>query len=289
MADKIDPPIKPPRNEHELELRLVRMLGNDNRRMLVMRTMMANAIAGQFLPKGAILKGGGSLRFRFGSSFTRNTIDFDTTRRDDLDAFLTEFKKSLEAGWNGFSGQLIILPQASPKGVPFDYVMQPIDLKLQYKGQAWCTINLAISHDEANATDECDMIPAPQDVLDAFRSLGFPSPKPIALITLEHQIAQKLHGASGLSEHNQRAHDLIDLQVIIQNEDIDLKKVRSICRHLFAQRKMQPWPTLITVKDRWAEIYNAQKLDLKVLEKVEDAVIWANELIEKIDSAKYMD
>ena len=285
MADKIDPPIKPPRNEHELELRLVRMLGNDNRRMLVMRTMMANAIAGQFLPKGAILKGGGSLRFRFGSSFTRNTIDFDTTRRGDLDAFLTEFKKSLEAGWNGFSGQLIILPQASPKGVPFDYVMQPIDLKLLYKGQAWCTVNLEISHDEANATDEYDMIPAPKDVLDAFRSLGFPSPKPIALITLEHQIAQKLHGASGLSEHNQRAHDLIDLQVIIQNEDIDLKKVRSICRHLFAQRKMQPWPTLITVKDRWAEIYNAQKLDLKVLEKVEDAVIWANVLIAKIDAA----
>ena len=48
---------------------------------------------------------------------------------------------------------------------------------------------------------------------------------------------------------------------------------------------MQPWPTLITVKDRWAEIYNAQKLDLKVLEKVEDAVIWANELIAKIDAA----
>ena len=68
--------------------------------------------------------------------------------------------------------------------------------------------------------------------------------------------------------------------------DIDLKKVHSICLHLFAQRKMQPWPTLITVKDRWSEIYNAQKLDLKVLEKVEDAVDWANELIMKIEAAK---
>ena len=48
---------KPPRNEHELELRLVRLLGNDNSRMLAMRTMMSNAIAGQFLPKGAVLKG----------------------------------------------------------------------------------------------------------------------------------------------------------------------------------------------------------------------------------------
>lgn len=35
---------RPPRNEHELELRLVRLMGNDNRRMLVMRNMMASAI-----------------------------------------------------------------------------------------------------------------------------------------------------------------------------------------------------------------------------------------------------
>ena len=55
---------KPPRNEHELELALVRLMGGDNGKMLSMRSMMANAIVGQFLPDGAILKGGGSLRFR---------------------------------------------------------------------------------------------------------------------------------------------------------------------------------------------------------------------------------
>lgn len=286
MPEKIATPIRPPRNEHELELRLVRMLGNDNSRMLVMRTMMANAIAGQFLPKGAILKGGGSLRYRFGSSFTRNTIDFDTTRPGDLDAFLTDFKKSLEAGWNGFSGQLIILPQASPKGVPFDYVMQPVDLKLQYKGQAWCTVNLEISHDEANATSECDMTLPPLDVLNVFHDLGLPAPKPIALITLEHQISQKLHGASGTSEFNQRAHDLIDLQVMMQSESIDLKKVQTICRQLFAQRKMQPWPTLIKARANWSQIYDAQKKDLKVLDSVDEAIAWANELLAKIDAAE---
>lgn len=285
MSEIIKVPVKPPRNEHELELRLVRMLGNDNSRMLVMRTMMANAIAGQFLPNGAILKGGGSLRYRFGCLFTRNTIDFDTTRRGDLDAFLTEFKRSLEAGWNGFSGQLVILPQASPSGVPFDYVMQPVDLKLQYKGQAWCTVNLEISHDEANATDECDMALPPADVLDMFHDLGLPTPKPIALITLEHQISQKLHGASGLSEHNQRAHDLIDLQVMMRSEVVDLKKVRSICHQLFAQRRLQPWPTLIKARKGWSQIYDAQKKNLSVLETVDEAIAWANELIARIDNA----
>ena len=149
-----EPTVKPPRNEHELELRLVRLLDSDNQKMLVMRTMMANAIAGHFLPDGAILKGGGSLRFRYGSASTRNTIDFDTTRKGELDDFLTSLRTSLETGWNGFTGQIVILPQASPKGVPFDYVMQPVDLKLRYKGQPWCTVNIEISHDEAGSSED---------------------------------------------------------------------------------------------------------------------------------------
>jgi hypothetical protein len=247
--------------------------------------MMANTIAGQFLPEGAILKGGGSLRFRFGSSFSRNTIDFDTTRRGELDTFLSEFKKSLNEGWNGFSGQLVILPQASPKGVPFDYVMQPVDLKLRYKEQPWCTVNLEISHDEADVTEECDMTPPPDEVLDIFRGLGFPAPNPVPLITLEHQVAQKLHGASGLSEHNQRAHDLIDLQVIAKSCELNLKSIREICCRLFAQRRLQPWPTLIKTRANWSQIYNAQKQDLDVLENVEEAVSWANDLIAKIDAS----
>ncbi len=277
--------VNPPRNEHELELRLVRLLGNDNQRMLAMRTMMANTIAGQFLPHEAILKGGSSLRFRYGSAYTRNTIDFDATRKGSLDDFLTDLRKSLDEGWNGFSGQLVILPQAAPKGVPFDYVMQPVDLKLRYKGQPWCTVNLEVSHDEAGATDFCDMVTPPEDVLAVFRALGFPAPGPVALITLEHQVAQKLHALSAPSEGNQRAHDLVDLQVMIGSGKVDLGKVHGICTKLFAQRRMQPWPTLVRVRKNWDSLYNAQRRDLKVIEQVADAVAWANELIVRIESA----
>ena len=274
--------VKPPRNEHELELRLVRLLGNDNQRMLVMRTMMANAIVGQFLPQQAILKGGSSLRFRYGSTYTRNTIDFDATRKGSLGDFLSDLRNALEEGWNGFSGQIAILPQAAPKGVPFDYVMQPVDLKLRYKGQPWCTVNLEISHDEAGATDICDMVSPPIDVLNVFRELGFPDPSPIALITLEHQVAQKLHAVSNPSETNQRAHDLIDLQVIMRSGGVDLAKVRDICIKLFVQRQMQPWPTLVRVRKNWESLYDAQRRDLNVIGKVVDAVAWVNELIVRI-------
>lgn len=277
--------VRPPRNEHELELRLVRLLGNDNQRMLVMRTMMANAIAGQFLPRGTILKGGGSLRFRYGSAYTRNTIDFDATRRGELDVFLSNLRTSFDNGWNGFSGQIAILPQATPKGVPFEYVMQPLDMKLRYKGQPWCAVNLEISHDEAGATDIYDMVAPPAEVLAAFRGLGFPEPGPVALITLEHQVAQKLHAVTNPSDHNQRAHDLIDIQVIMREGSVDLKKVKGICVRLFAQRRMQPWPTLVKVRKNWESIYSAQKRDLNVIAQVDEAAAWVNELIIRIESA----
>lgn len=272
----------PPRNEHELELRLVRLLGNDNSRMLAMRTMMASAIAGQFLPKGAILKGGGSLRFRFGSSFSRNTIDFDTTRGGDLDGFLKELRCALAAGWHGFSGDIVLLPQASPKGVPFDYVMQPADLKLRYKNNPWCTVNLEISHNEAGAADECDMVEPPDEVRKAFAALGFPLPAPIPLITLEHQVAQKLHGASDPANGNRRAHDLIDLQLIMRDGDVNLHKTKNICERLFAQRRRQPWPTNVTVRIGWDTIYDAQRRDLDVFPTIDEAVAWTNQLIGKI-------
>lgn len=276
--------IKPPRNEHELELRLVRLLGCDNQRMLVMRTMMANTIAGQFLPSGAILKGGGSLRFRYGSGHTRNTIDFDTTRKGELDDFLASLRTSLEVGWNGFTGHLVILPQASPQGVPFEYVMQPVDLKLRYKGQPWCTVNIEISHDEAGSSTKYDRVSPPEEVQEMFRRLGFPNPNPVALITLEHQMAQKLHAVSNPSSRNQRAHDLVDLQIIMKEGEVDLSKVQAICRSLFAHRRMHPWPTHISMRDAWRTIYDVQKRDLDVLENLEDAVAWANELIDKINN-----
>ena len=276
---------RPPRNEHELELRLVRLMGNDNRRMLVMRNMMASAIAGQFLPKGAVFRGGGSLRFRFGRAFTRNTMDFDMAFGGELDDFLNGLRESLAAGWSGFTGEISILPQASPKGVPAEYVMQPVDIKLRYRNNPWCRVNLEISRNEVGDTDECDLVEIPEEVAATFRDLGFPVPAPIALMTLEHQVAQKLHGASDTAVGNGRAHDLIDLQLILRGSEIDLAKTRRICERLFAWRRRQPWPTPIVARRDWDGIYDRHRRDLDVLPSVAEAVAWANELICKITQA----
>ena len=55
-------------------------------------------------------------------------------------------------------------------------------------------------------------------------------------MTLKHQIAQKLHGAS--EPESERAHDLVDLQLIFRRATINLPEVKSICKRIFAYRKM---------------------------------------------------
>lgn len=280
MPDK-----KPPRNEHELEIALVRLMRGDNGKMLSMRSMMANAIVGQFLPDGAILKGGGSLRFRYGSSFTRNTRDFDATRHGDLDGFLKSLRSSLHDGWCGFTGECKILPQASPMDVPFDYVMQPVEIGLKYRNNSWCRVDLEISHSEAGATESCDWVLPPAEVLEIFEELGFPSPRPVPLITLEHQLAQKLHGASGVSVKNGRAHDLIDIQLIIAEGAVDLAKVKRICYELYRQRRKQGWPTFVSKHDGWDSLYDEKRRGLNVLDSVDGAIEFVNELIRKIDES----
>lgn len=278
MPDK-----KPPRNEHELELALVRLMGGDNGKMLSMRSMMANAIVGQFLPDGAILKGGSSLRFRYGSSFTRNTKDFDATRKGDLDGFLKAIRRSMSEGWNGFTGECRVLAQANPKDVPFDYVMQPVEIGLKYRNNPWCRVDLEISHSEAGATESCDWVSPPAEVVAAFDALGFPQPRPVPLITLEHQLAQKLHGASGESAKNSRAHDLIDIQLIVADGAVDLAAVKRICHELYRQRRKQDWPTLVTKHEGWDALYDEKRRGLDVIDSVDGAIQFVNDLISKID------
>ena len=276
---------KPPRNEHELELRLVRLMGMNNAKMLIARSLMANAIVGQFLPLGSVLKGGSSLRFRYGSGFSRNTMDFDTARSGDLDEFIKLFRDSLAEGWNGFSGTARILERGNPPHVPFDYVMQPIDVKLTYRNNPWCSVRLEVSHGEIGAADESETPPLLDEVLNLFENMGLPAPHPVPLMPLEHQLAQKLHAVSEPGDRNRRAHDLIDIQIIFSHAEIDHHRLNSICEKLFQFRKRHHWPTPVVKRPDWDGLYLAQKRSINVLPTCDEAISYVNKLIEKISKA----
>ena len=245
-----------------------------------LRDLMANAIVAHMIGDG-VVKGGSGLRFRYGDKRTRVTMDLDTAWKTGLDEFLKILRAKLEQGWNGFAGEVRILRQASVRGLPFDYVMQPCEVKLKYLGMPWYTVMLEVGHNEIGDANECDMVEMPEILCRLFDFLNIPRPGPIPAMRLEYQVAQKLHGVSAPS--SKRAHDLIDLQLIVENGKFDMRLCGEICKRLFKYRKGQKWPPVIFVGEGWAAAYNAQKADLPVLASVDEAVKWANNLINRIN------
>ena len=75
-------------------------------------------------------------------------------------------------------------------------------------------------------------------------------------------MAQKLHGVS--APHSKRAHDLIDLQLIMANDIVELSIVAELCRQLFKYRKVYAWPPIIVKGEVWDRVYEEQKGSLPV-------------------------
>ena len=70
------------------------------------RRAVANTIVAQLMPD-CVIKGGSSLKFRYGDIATRVTKDMDAAQGADLDAFIAKLDKALHGGWNGFTGHVV--------------------------------------------------------------------------------------------------------------------------------------------------------------------------------------
>ena len=270
---------KAPNSKSNLERAISRYAENDSVRANELAVALANAIVAQMIDAG-VVKGGTSLKLRYGEKATRVTKDLDTAWRVDLDSFLKDIGAKLKEGWNGFTGEVTVLKQATPKGIPFDYVMQPCAVHLNYLGTPWRVVDMEIGHNEIGDADAFDIIPVSEEIALLAEHLYFPALGGVRVMKLEYQVAQKLHGAS--ERGSKRAHDLIDLQLITSQNTIDLAKTAAICRQLFKYRRKQPWPATITKNENWEAVYAEQKGSLSVLPTVDEAIAWANDLIQQI-------
>ncbi len=269
---------KAPNSRVNLDRAINRFAGNPTRGESL-RNTLANAIVAQMLHYG-VIKGGNGMKFRYGCQAARVTSDLDVARRTDLDTFLYALRTRLSEGWCGFRGDVVICRPAAPHGIPFDYVMQPCDVKLTYLGKPWYTVRLEIGDNEIGDADEQEEMPPPEEVVDLCAFLSLPIPPNAPLMRLEYQVAQKLHGVS--APGSRRAHDLIDLQLILEHANLDLAKTAEICRRLFAYRKVHIWPPMIERGADWDVSYNGQRGSLSVLSDVDAAIKWANDLIRQI-------
>lgn len=265
-----------PTNVRSLEQRIRNLEASDGL-ALRRRVGMALVVVGQMLPDGAI-KGGSAMALRYGRG-TRFTQDLDAARVQPLAKFRSNFEDSLAAGWAGFTGRLVEKAAPRPSGVPAAYVMQPFDVKLDYRGRPWCTVKFELGHNEIGDADEPEYQLA-DGLVQFFTEVGLEAPKPVRVMRADHQVAQKLHAVS--EPASERARDLVDLQLLDKGEELDLAQVEATCVRLFEYRRQQAWPPTIVIGDGWATLYEAAVEDVDVLPDVDDAVAWVNEFVQRI-------
>ena len=264
---------------------LARATGQPMRRV---QRAIANTVVAQMLPPG-VIKGGTAMKLRVGEAASRFTADFDAARavNIELDTYLGELTDRLSVGWAGFTGTVEDLEPAEPIGVPGEYVMQPFNLRLSYMERHWLSVTFELGRDEVGSTENPDLRIA-DDLVELFAQLGLPTPSPVAVLAVDHQIAQKLHACTSISRRaggNERAHDLVDLQILCQEGNLDLAAVARTGVRLFAARHSQTWPPTVVVHQDWPTIYAEAAQGLAVLTDVAEAVDWANELIRRANLA----
>lgn len=157
--------------------------------------------------------------------------------------------------------------------------MQPFEVRLDYEGRSWCSVKFEIGHNEIGDAEEPEYRLS-ADLANLFVEVGVESPKPVRVMSADHQIAQKLHAVS--AEASERARDLVDLQLLDRGEDLDLVQVRATCTRLFKYRGQQTWPPTITAGDRWNTLYEDAVEGLEVVPTVAAAVDWINEFARRI-------
>lgn len=126
----------------------------------------------------------------------------------------------------------------------------------------------------------------------AFDLVRLPGGTDVPCMTVPWQIAQKLHACTaelGPSQVNDRAHDLVDLQLLgALVEDDDLVDVRDACVAVFETRDQQTWPPRVIALPHWPAIY-ARALEglahLDLAATAEDASRRTQELVSRIETS----
>lgn len=270
--------VREPGGLNELQRRLTKVAAERSSTVKRLQSLVANVTLCQMLPACAV-KGGTGLKLRFGDVMTRQTPDLDAAFRGDRDAFLTELRANLTTGWSGFNGTATEGRQRSPAGIPTAYVMAPLVVKLTFHRRPFATVDLEVGYDELAATTREEVErELSSEVLNLFAELGLAEPTPVPVLPLHHQISQKLHACT--EPGNERAHDLVDLQLMAAHADDIL--VAATARRLFTFRQQHSWPAAVKAGPNWAGLYAQAADGLDVLPDLSTAVMWANEYVARL-------
>lgn len=206
-----------------------------------------------------VLKGGTAMLMRFGVD-ARATKDFDAAYRGDY----KEIAQSLETAfgkplWN-FNAEF---KEMDPhEGDRLHHVVYRFEIAMKYFEKPFITIKMEITEQR----DACgEKINA---VLD-LSSVRLPLPTDLELLEIRRQIAEKWHACTEADIDdipNPRVRDIYDLLLLLRAVGIysSMSDVLVTCQEVFLERDIHEWPTKITVREGWREVWEKLCIDQPV-------------------------
>ncbi len=264
-----------------LERRITGFASDTGQSVSRVRITIAQVVVAQMLSP-AVVKGGSGMKFRLGMGFARDSKDLDVAWRANQDFFVHNLNKALASRWGPFGGRVLTKPQRLRDGILDSYLMQPYAIKLTAYHKSFCTVIVEVGYDELGATSDGSLqFLLANDISEMFIVLGLPVPRPVPIMAIHHQIAQKIHACT--ESNSERAHDLVDLQLLWQADDTFLDLVAHTTQRLFAFRKAHSFPTICQAGDDWNDRYREASKGLDVIDGVQDAVRWLNGQIKLLE------
>lgn len=157
-----------------------------------------------------------------------------------------------ETGWEGFTAIFTSPKEIDVPGMPVK--PRRFVAKLSYLGQPFASVPIEVSMVEAGNAERFDAVCS-----DVLTLVGVPVAVTVPCMTVPWQIAQKLHACTAAMTPpttNDRAHDLVDLQLLeALLADADLEDARIACVAVFEARGEHSWPPTVKAHPHWAVIY----------------------------------
>ena len=171
--------------------------------------------------------------------------------------------------------------------------MSQLDIIVSLKGIVWRRIRVEVSPDEYG-DNLPESIPSPQ--LSGF---GLPTPEDLLCVSLQHQIAEKVHAAARLHNPpayiNDRARDVIDLlllKALVETTGVPTgKEITSAIEQIFQTcardaaligRIPVIWPTEITSLPHWEASYEKAAASVGMDIRMEEAVGLVNSWLKRL-------
>lgn len=232
-----------------------------------------------------LVKGGVSLEIRRGIPESRTSKDLDTVLRGDIYVVHDRLADAGAEGWQGFTA--VVTPPVSFDVPTLASSAHRFTAKLAYMGKPFVSVPIEVSPVEAGNADAYDEVGS-----GALSLVGLPDSDAVPCMTLPWQIAQKVHACTDPIEGprtNDRAHDLVDLQLLeALLPDELLAATRAACVAVFASRARHGWPPAVVALPHWGPIYARALEGLETLGLAEDAEAAAarvQRFIQRIDRA----